>query len=100
MEDTSDNVNLQLRVGNKIYKATVSSNAMTEILMNKENSEIVAIICQGDADSMVVGQFKETVEILSVSPANSSENNNNPDSVMEVQVCINLKNIFSFMVTL
>ena len=91
MEDTSDNVNLQLRVGNKIYKATVSSNAVTEILMNKEKSEIVGIICQGDADSIVVGQFKDRVEILSVSPANASENNNNPDNVMEVQVCIHLK---------
>ena len=57
--------------------------------MNKEKSEIVAIISQRQPDSMVVGRFKDKVEILSVSPANPQAQENNNDNVMEVQVCGN-----------
>ena len=89
MEDKSDTVNLQLRVGNNIYKATVSSNAVAEILMNKEKSEIVQIITQGTAESMVVGKFKEYVEIMSVSSVNTCGQRPNVGEVMEVEVGIN-----------
>ena len=100
MEDKSDTVNLQLRVGNNIYKATVSSNAVTEILINKEKSEIVQIITQGTTESMVVGKFKEYVEIMSVSSVNTCGQRPNADEVMdeviEVEVGIHISHRSNF----
>ena len=87
MEDNSDTVNLQLRVGNNIFKATVSSNAVAEILMHKEKSQIIELIRQGTPDSMVVGKFKEKVEIMSVTSIRMTTEENNPDNIMEVEVC-------------
>ena len=64
MEDKSDSVRIQLRIGNKIFTATVTSNAVAEILMYKENSSIAQLMSKGTLDSVVVGNFKEKVGIF------------------------------------
>ena len=46
MEDTSEHVKLQLWVGNKIYELVVSSNAVAEILMKGDHSEVAATVSQ------------------------------------------------------
>ena len=91
MEDKSDSVRLQLRIGNNIYSATVTSNAVAEILMNKEKSSIVKVMSKGTPESVVVGKFKEKVEIMSVSQMDGQaiNANNNAEEVMEVEVKYN-----------
>ena len=68
MEDTSEHVKLQLRVGNKIYKSVVSSNAVAEILMKGDHSEVAATVSQTSPISSAMGKYKTQVEVLSVSP--------------------------------
>ena len=68
MEDTSEHVKLQLRVGNKIYESVVSSNAVAEILMKGEHSEVAATVSQTSPISSAMGKYKTQVEVLSVSP--------------------------------
>ena len=88
MEDKSDSVRLQLTIGNKIFSATVTSSAVAEILMNKEKSSIVNVMSKGAPESVVVGSFKEKVEILSVSQLDvqAVNTNNTTEQVMEVEV--------------
>ena len=68
MEDTSEHVKLQLRVGNKIYESVVSSNAVAEILMKGDHSEVAATVSQTSPISSAMGKYKTQVEVLSVSP--------------------------------
>ena len=88
MEDKSESVRIQLRIGNKIFTATVTSNAVAEILMNKEKSTIVQLMSKGTPESVVVGNFKEKVEVMSVSQLDiqPSNENNNAQEIMEVEV--------------
>ena len=88
MEDKSESVGIQLRIGNKIFTATVTSNAVAEILMNKEKSTIVQLMSKGTPESVVVGNFKEKVEVMSVSQLDiqPSNENNNAQEIMEVEV--------------
>ena len=53
MEDKSDSVRLQLRIGNKIFSATVTSNAVVEILINKDKSSIAKVMSKGTPESAV-----------------------------------------------
>ena len=55
--------------------------------MHKEKSQIIELIRQGTPDSMVVGKFKEKVEIMSVTSIRMTTEENNPDNIMEVEVC-------------
>ena len=91
MEDKNDSVRLQLRIGNNIYSATVTSNAVAEILMNKEKSSIVKVMSKLTPQSVVVGNFKEKVEIMSVAQLDAETVNasNNAEEVMEVEVNYN-----------
>ena len=69
MEDTSEHVKLQLRVENKIYEAGVSSNAVAEILMKGDMSEVAQTISQNNTPiSSVMGNFHKNVEVMSVAP--------------------------------
>ena len=69
MEDTSEHVTLQVRVGNKIYEAPVSSNAVTEILMKGDQSEVTKTISETNAPiSEAMGVYDRNVEVLSVKP--------------------------------
>ena len=88
MEDKNDSVKLKLRIGNKIFTATVTSNAVADILMNKDKSSIVQLMSKGTPESVVIGNFKEKVEILSVSQLEQGNqiNNNSGGQVMEIEV--------------
>ena len=68
MEETSQHVKLQLGVGNKIYESVVSSNAVAEILMKGDQSEVAATVSQTSPISSAMGKYKTQVEVLSVSP--------------------------------
>ena len=91
MEDKSDSIRLQLQIGNNIYSATVTGNAVAEVLMNKEKSSIIKVMSKGTPESVVVGNFKEKVKIMSVSQldAQAINANNNVEEVMEVEVNYN-----------
>ena len=41
MDNTSETVCIQLRIGNKIFVINMTSNAITEIMMQGENSKII-----------------------------------------------------------
>ena len=100
MDDNSDSVCLQLCIGNKIFKATVTSNAVAEILINKEKSSIVQLMSKGRPESVVVGNFKEKVEIMSVAKMEvvTSNLNNNAEEVMEVEVmCVHFSNVMNVL---
>ena len=68
MEDTSEHMKLQLQVGNKIYESVISSNAVAEILMKGDNSEVAATVSQTSPISSAMGNYMKEVEVLSVSP--------------------------------
>ena len=69
MEDTSQHVTLQLRVGDKIYESVVSSNAVAEVLMKGDLSDVAETISQNNAPvSSAMGKYTKQVEVLSVSP--------------------------------
>ena len=67
MEDTSEHVKLQLWVGNKIYESVISSNAVAEILMKGDHSDVAATVSQTSPISSAMGKYKKQVEVLSVS---------------------------------
>ena len=81
--DTSDTVHIQLRIGNKIYIANVTSNAVTEILMHGEKSNIVQYIRQGKHESVVIGQFKQVVEVMSVSQIEGQPEDRHSNQITE-----------------
>ena len=68
MEDTSEHIQLQLRVGDKIYKSVVSSNAVAEILMKGDSSDVARTVSQSNPVSTAMGKYNSNVEVLSVSP--------------------------------
>ena len=75
MEDTSEHVQLQLRVGDKIYESVVSSNAVPEILMKGDSSDVARTVSQSNPVSTVMGKYNSNVEVLSVSPIPQAEGN-------------------------
>ena len=94
MEDSSETVQLQLRIGNKIYVANVTSNAIAEIMMLGEKSKVMEFLQKGVHESIVMGKFKKQVEIMDVSsvnnaPANFNSNNDNGET-MEIEVSVPL----------
>ena len=70
MEDTSQHVKLQVRVGDKIYEAPVSSNAVSEVLIKEgDHSEGAMAISQNNAPiSEAMGVCDKNVEIMAVAP--------------------------------
>ena len=92
MEDTSETVHLQLRIGNKIFVANVTSNAIAEIMMLGEKSQVVRFIRKGLHESIVMGKFKKQVEIMDVSPLNNHaancNNSNEAVETMEIEVSV------------
>ena len=69
MEDTSQHVTLQVCVGDKIYEAPVSSNAVSEVLMKGDHSEVAMAISQNNAPiSEAMGVYDKNVEIMAVAP--------------------------------
>ena len=92
MEDSSETVHLQLRIGNKIYVASVTSNAIAEIMMMGDKSKVVEFLQKGVHESIVVGKFKKQVEIMDVSPlsnnAGNCNNNNETVETMEIEVSV------------
>ena len=76
MEDTSQHVTLQLRVGSKIYQAPVSSNAVAEVLMKGEHSYVAKTISENNAPiSEAMGVYDKNVEVMSVTPLEGAEGN-------------------------
>ena len=75
MEDTSEHVQLQLRVGDKIYESVVSSNAVDEILMKGDSSDVARTVSQSNPVSTAMGKYNSNVEVLSVSPIPQAEGN-------------------------
>ena len=97
MEESSETVRLQLRIGNKIFVANVTSNAIAEIIMLGEKSKVIEFLQKGVHDSIVMGKFQKQVEILDVSPLSNPVNgNNNNDSpeTMEIEVSFILLGFF------
>ena len=92
MEDSSETVHLQLRIGNKIYVANVTSNAKAEIMMLGDKSKVMEFLQKGVHESIVMGKFKKQVEIMDVSSLSSTAGNciNNNDTVetMEIEVSV------------
>ena len=96
MEETSETVHLQLRIGNKIFVANVTSNAIAEIMMLDEKSKVVEFIQRGVHESIVVGKFKKQVEIMDVSPFNNPAENfkNNSDAIETMEIVVSVPYIF------
>ena len=89
MGDTSETVRIQLRIGNKIFVANVTSNAVTDIMINGEKSKIIECLQQGNHESVVIGKFHKKVEVMDIAPVAPTEQNSNNNCVvesMEVQV--------------
>ena len=83
MGDSSETVRIQLRIGNKIFVANVTSNAVTDIMINGEKSKIVEFLQKGDHESVVIGKFQKKVEVMDVAPVAPKEQNNNNNCVVE-----------------
>ena len=83
MGDTSETVRIQLRIGNKIFVANVTSNAVTDIMINGEKSKIIEFLKKGDHESVVIGKFQKKVEVMDVAPVAAKEQNNNNNCVVE-----------------
>ena len=74
MEDTSIHVKLQLRVGDKIYESVVSSNAVAEVLMKGDLSEVAETVSQSNVPvSSAMGKYMKRVEVLSVLPLDPAQ---------------------------
>ena len=85
---SSEVVNVRVRVLNKVYAIKVSPRGVTDILINGLNSRIIQTIQKGKHESVVVGEFRNPVEILSaVNQTEMSAGVTPPaDGTMEIEI--------------
>ena len=85
---SSEVVNVRVRVLNKVYAIKVCPSGVTDILINGLNSRIIQTIQKGKHESVVVGKFRNPVEILSaVNQTEMSAGVTPPaDGTMEIEI--------------
>ena len=89
MEDTSQHVKLQLRVGDQIFESVVSSNALAEVLMKGDQSDVAETISQNNVPvSSAMGKYMRCVEVLSVSPLAAEQVEGTEVQVSDVTIVI------------
>ena len=98
MEDTSEHVKLQIQVGSNIYEAAVSSNAVAEILMKGNQSEVAQIISQNNPPiSSVIGQYQKQVEVMSVSPLTPEDASSREIEVSTLKCTLTMQNVLFYL---
>ena len=98
MEDTSEHIKLEIRVASNIYEAAVSSNAVAEILMKGDQSEVAHTISQNNQPiSSVIGQYQKQVEGMSVSPLTTEDASSREIEVSTLKNTLVLLNVLCYL---
>ena len=98
LEDTSQHVKLQIRVGSNIYEAAVSSNAVAEILMKGDQSEVAQTISQNNTPiSSVIGQYQKQVKVMSVSPLTPQDASSRDIEVSSLKCTLTMQNLLFYL---
>ena len=77
-------------VHNHIYEEILSAELFEDMWVNGLCSQVIHELCQDEAKSVAVSQFKYPVELLSIHP--HTEKPNQQTEQMETEVCYELLN--------
>ena len=85
-------------MGSNIYEAVVSSNAVAEILMKGDQSEVAQTISQNNTPiSSVIGQYQKQVKVMSVSPLTPQDASSRDIEVSSLKCTLTMQHLLFYL---